>query len=165
MLSLQAIISQRRIPAQIVEFASPLPTVEQAALAAGVAPEVIVKTLILHDGSGYYVAVVLSGDQRIDFKKVQQVVSAKKLKFAPPADVLRVTGYPAGGTPPFGFDRLLPTLVDRSVLRQQTVLAGGGKAELLVKLTPAACAANSTVGSGLANSKICAGMRRWEMKT
>jgi Cys-tRNA(Pro)/Cys-tRNA(Cys) deacylase len=148
MLSLQAIISQRRIPAQIIEFASPLPTVELAAQAAGVAPEVIVKTLILHDGNGYYVALVLAGNQRIDFNKVQQFVSAKKLKFAPHADVLRVTGYPAGGTPPFGFDRPLLTLVDWSVLRQQYVMAGGGKAELLVKLTPAALveAAQATVG-------------------
>ena len=127
MSSLQAIISQRRIPAEIVEFASPLPTVELAAQAAGVAPEAIVKTLILHDGNGTYVAVVLAGDQRIDFNKVQQALSVKKLKFAPHADVLRVTGYPAGGTPPFGFDLPLPTLVDRSVLRQPYVMAGGGK--------------------------------------
>ena len=148
MLSLQAFISQHRIPAQIIEFASPLPTVELAAEAAGVAPEVIVKTLILHDGNGTYVAVVLAGDQRIDFKKVQQFLKAKKLKFAPHADVLHITGYPAGGTPPFGFDRPLPTLVDRSVLHQATVMAGGGKAELLVKLTPAALveAAQATVG-------------------
>ena len=148
MLSLQVFISQRRIPAQIIEFASPLPTVELAAQAAGVAPEVIVKTLILHDGNGYYVAVVLAGDQRIDFKKVQQFLNAKKLKFAPHADVLRVTGYAAGGTPPFGFDRPLQTLVDRSVLQQAMVMAGGGKAELLVKLTPAALveAAQATVG-------------------
>ena len=148
MLSLQSIISQRRIPAEIVEFASPLPTVELAAQAAGVAPEAIVKTLILHDGNGTYVAVVLAGDQRIDFNKVQQALGVKKLKFAPQADVLRVTGYPAGGMPPFGFDLPLPTLVDRSVLRQPSVLAGGGKPELLVKIAPAALveAAQAKVG-------------------
>ena len=148
MLSLQAIISQRRIPAEIIEFATPLPTVELAAQAAGVGPEVIVKTLILHDGIGQYFAVVLAGDQRIDFNKVQQFVSAKKLKFAPHADVLSVTGFPAGGTPPFGFDRPLPILVDGSVLQQPYVLAGGGKPELLVKIAPAVLveAAQAKVG-------------------
>ena len=148
MSNLQEFISQRRLPAEIIAFASPLPTVELAAQAAGVAPGVIVKTLILHDGSGLYVAVVLAGDQRIDFNKVQRAMSARRLKFAPHADVLRITGFPAGGTPPFGFERPLPTLVDRSVLLQPTVMAGGGSPELLVKIAPAALveAAQATVG-------------------
>lgn len=147
-LSLQDFISERHIPAQIIAFAAPLPTVELAARAAGVSPGVIVKTLILHDGSGRYVAVVLAGDQRIDFNKVQQAMGVRKLKFAPQADVLRVTGYPAGGTPPFGFDQPLETLVDRSVLAQSSVMAGGGKPELLVQLAPAVLvdAAHATVG-------------------
>ena len=148
MSKLEAYIAARHIPAQVVAFDAPLPTVALAAQAAGVAPAVIVKTLILHDGAGRYFAVVLAGDQRLDFAKVQQSASASKLKFAPPADVLRVTGYPAGGTPPFGFDRPLPTLVDCSVLAQPLVMAGGGQPELLVRLAPAAlvAAAQATVG-------------------
>ena len=102
----------------------------------------------MHDGNGHYVAVVLAGDQRLAFDKVQAQVGAKRLKFAEHADVLRVTGYPAGGTPPFGFSQAIPTLVDASVLKQPVVLGGGGRPHLLVSLSPAVLveAAGAIVG-------------------
>ncbi len=148
MLNLQSFISDQHIPAEILTFDTPLPTVPLAAQAAGVAPNVIVKTLILHDGSARYVAVILTGEQRLDVAKVQQHVGAKKLKFLPHPDVLRVTGYPAGGTPPFGFAQPIPTLIDESVMQQPLVLGGGGRPELLVKIVPATLAqvANATIG-------------------
>jgi Cys-tRNA(Pro)/Cys-tRNA(Cys) deacylase len=148
MLTLQDVIAIRKIPAEIVDYHTPLPTVELAAQAAGVPHNVIVKTLILHDSNGHYVAVVLAGDQRIDFNKVQTHVGAKKLKFVEHAEVLRVTGYPAGGTPPFGFAQAIPTLVDEAVIQQEFVLGGGGRPELLVKIAPANLveAAGATIG-------------------
>ena len=136
MPSLQDFISAHNVQARILAFDHPLPTVPLAAAAAGVLPDHIVKTLILHDRNARYVAVILSGDQRLDLGKVQRQVGAQKLKFLAPADVLRITGYPAGGTPPFGFAQPILTLIDESVLAQQTVLGGGGRPELLVQLTP-----------------------------
>ncbi|MEP7199011.1 MAG: YbaK/EbsC family protein, partial [Chloroflexota bacterium] len=111
-------------------------------------PNVIVKTLILHDSNGRYVAVVLAGDQRLDFDKVQRHIGVAKLRFASHADVLRVTGYPAGGTPPFGHAQPIPTLVDAAVMREPFVLGGGGRVELLVKIEPATlvAVARATIG-------------------
>ena len=148
MLDLQEVIGAQRIAAEIIDYGTPLPTVELAAEAAHVARGAIVKTLILHDGSGRFVAVVLAGDQRLAFDKVQAQVGAKRLKFAEHADVLRVTGYPAGGTPPFGFSQAIPTLVDASVLNQEIVLGGGGRPQLLVRISPAVLveAASAIVG-------------------
>jgi Cys-tRNA(Pro)/Cys-tRNA(Cys) deacylase len=148
MLNLQEVITAHRILAEILDYGTPLPTVELAAAAAQVARGAIIKTLILHDGNGRYVAVVLAGDQRLAFDKVQARVGAKRLKFAEHADVLRVTGYPAGGTPPFGFSQAIPTLVDASVLKQAVVLGGGGRPQLLVRMSPAVLveAAGAIVG-------------------
>lgn len=148
MLNLQSLISAHHIPAIIIAFDHPLPTVPLAAEAAGVPPSAIIKTLILHDGHARYVAVVLAGDQRLDLNKVQRQVGAKRLKFLEPEEVLRVTGYPAGGTPPFGFAQPIPTLVDESVMEKDFVLGGGGRPELLVKIAPAELvkAAGATVG-------------------
>ena len=148
MLDLESVIASRSISAEIVDYHMPLPTVELAAQAAGVAPDMIIKTLILHDGNGRYIAVVLAGDQRLDFDKVQSRMGVKKLKFASHAEVLRVTGYPAGGTPPFGFAQPIPTLCDDSVMRQPIVLGGGGRPELLVRVSPSAlvAVAQATVG-------------------
>src|SRR5437588_153880 len=137
MLALQDFITAHHVQAHILSFDHPLPTVPLAAEAAGVPPSQIIKTLILYDGSARYVAIVLAGDRRLDLAKVQRHVGAQKLKFLPHLDVLRITGYPAGGTPPFGFAQAIVTLVDQSVLAQQVVLGGGGRPELLVQLTPA----------------------------
>src|SRR5438876_11920189 len=148
MLNLHEVIAAQRISAEIIDYGTPLPTVELAAEAAHVARGAIIKTLILHDGSERYVAVVLAGDQRLAFDKVRAHIGAKRLKFAEHADVLRVTGYPAGGTPPFGFSQAIPTLVDAFVLKQPIVLGGGGRPQLLVRISPAVLveAAGAMVG-------------------
>ena len=135
--SLQDFITTHHVQARILSFDRPLPTVPLAAEAAGVPLSRIIKTLILFDGSARYFAVVLAGDRRLDLGKVQRHAGAQKLKFLPHPDVLRITGYPAGGTPPFGFAQPIPTLIDQSVLAQEVVLGGGGRPELLVQLTPA----------------------------
>lgn len=137
MLSLQDFIEAHQVQAELASFDHPLPTVPLAAEAAGVPASAIVKTLILHDGNTRYVAVVLAGDRRLDVAKVQQHVGAKRLKFLDHEGVLRITGYPAGGTPPFGFAQPIPTLVDQSLMGQPFVLGGGGRPELLVRIAPA----------------------------
>ncbi len=137
MLSLQDFIDAHHVQAEMASFDHPLPTVPLAAEAAGVPASAIVKTLILYDGNARYVAVVLAGDRRLDVGKVQQQVGAKRLKFLDHEGVLRITGYPAGGTPPFGFAQPIHTLVDESLMGQPFVLAGGGRPELLVRIAPA----------------------------
>ncbi len=137
MLSLQDFIDAHHVRAEIFAFDHPLPTVSLAAEAANVPASTIIKTLMLHDNHTRYVAVVLAGDQRLDVSKLQRHVGAKKLKFLGHDEVLHATGYPAGGTPPFGFAQPIATLVDQSVLENDFVLGGGGRPELLVKIAPA----------------------------
>jgi prolyl-tRNA editing enzyme YbaK/EbsC (Cys-tRNA(Pro) deacylase) len=50
--------------------------------------------------------------------------------------VLATTGYEVGTVPPFGHHQPVPTLVDRRVLEQETVYAGGGGHRVLLRFSP-----------------------------
>ena len=49
--------------------------------------------------------------------------------------MLRHTGYPAGGTPPFGFEACF--LVDERVMEAARVYGGGGSDHALIRIAPA----------------------------
>src|SRR5438552_18486426 len=90
MLLLQDFITAHHVQARILAFDHPLPTVPLAAEAAGVPPSQIIKTLILYDGSTPYVAVILTGDRRLDLGHVLRQVGAQQSRFRPHPDVRRI---------------------------------------------------------------------------
>ena len=53
---------------------------------------------------------------------------------ATPDEMLERTGYPCGGTPPFGFEATF--LIDPRVLEREIVYAGGGSESALIRLSP-----------------------------
>ena len=60
----------------------------------------------------------------------------KQIKLADAETVLRLTGYPAGGVPPFGHPAPLLTLLDRAVLAWDAVYGGGGDDRTLLRVAP-----------------------------
>lgn len=50
--------------------------------------------------------------------------------------MLSETGFEVGAMPPFGHRYPLPTLMDKRVLQQPSVYAGGGAENALVHLSP-----------------------------
>jgi Cys-tRNA(Pro) deacylase len=125
------------LEAQLVAPGAHMPTVDTAAAAMGVAPEQIFKSVLFRSAAGRCVMVVACGNARIDVKRVQGLTGIQGLKLAKPDVVLAVTGYPAGGTPPVGHRERFPVVVDRRVASQEWGYAGGGRAELLVRIRSA----------------------------
>jgi len=52
---------------------------------------------------------------------------------ATPEQALEKTGYPVGGTPPFGYEAIF--LIDDKVMEKDVVYAGGGTPNALVKIS------------------------------
>jgi prolyl-tRNA editing enzyme YbaK/EbsC (Cys-tRNA(Pro) deacylase) len=136
-LPLADVIRARGFPAEIVEPGVPMPTVDAAAAAMGVAPERIFKSILFQAKDGRCVMVVACGNGRVDVKRIQGLTGLHGLKLAKPDVVLAKTGYPAGGTPPVGHRESFPVIVDRRVAVQAWGYAGGGRPELLVKIQTA----------------------------
>ena len=81
--------------------------------------------------------MVACGHARVDTARVEELTDIHGLRLAKPAVVFARTGYPAGGTPPIGHLETFPVIVDSRVAAQEWGYAGGGRAELLIKVKSA----------------------------
>jgi Cys-tRNA(Pro) deacylase len=109
----------------VIELDKSTRTAQLAAEAIGTDLGSIVKSLVfLADGKP--VLVLVAGDRRADTKKLAQVLEAQKVKIADADTVRAETGFAIGGVPPVGHHAPLPTLIDQSLGRFETVYAAAG---------------------------------------
>lgn len=130
-------IAEQSIAAEIVPMTVETPTVPAAAAALGVATGQIIKSLLFLVKE-QPVLVIASGDTVVDRRPLADRfgVGKKQVKLADPETVLQLTGYPAGGVPPFGQPVLLPTLLDKGVLAWDAIYGGGGDDHTLLRISP-----------------------------
>ncbi|KUH38909.1 MULTISPECIES: Cys-tRNA(Pro) deacylase [Streptomyces] len=109
---------------------------EEAAEALGVSPDRVFKTLVADVDGALTVAVVpVAG--RLDLKALAAAVGGKRAAMADPAAAERTTGYVRGGISPLGQRKRLPTVLDASASRHETICVSAGRRGLEVELAPA----------------------------
>ena len=133
--SVRAYFAQHQLNLPILETEALTPTVESAALAHGVEPGRIAKTLAFRLGDGRVVLMVAAGHARIDNAKFKQVFG--KGKMLPTEEVLALTGHPVGGVCPFGLAQDLPVYLDQSLQAFDEVLPAAGSVNSAVRISPA----------------------------
>ena len=106
----------------------------EAASAAGVTPQDIVKSICMLDANDDLVVAIVRGDDRASTSRVAKGLGIERPRIADGDTVLDNTGYPCGGTPAFGYSAKF--LVDPRVLERKEVYAGGGSDRSLVRLSP-----------------------------
>jgi len=137
MLDLAEFIRAQGLDAEIVAPGVAMPTVDAAAAVLGVEPERIFKSILFQAKDGACAMAIACGRGRVDARKLEALTGLTRLKLASPGVALAVTGYPAGGTPPIGHRERFPVVVDTRVAAQTWGWAGGGRRELMVKITSA----------------------------
>ena len=95
----------------------------------------IIKTVVFIDLNkeidyGNAVIGIVPANSRVNKDKLRKE-SNSKVKIASADEVLILTGYPAGGVPPFGFKGSF--FMDKSLMNKNTVYAGGGSIRTLIK--------------------------------
>jgi Cys-tRNA(Pro)/Cys-tRNA(Cys) deacylase len=133
---LAAYMSAQVIEAEHLRFDVSCHSVAEAAEAVGATAADFIKTICMRAKDGRMVAVIVKGEDRADRTAVQALLEIGKLSIATPAEMLERTGYPAGGTPPFGFDALF--VIDARVFDTAQVYGGGGSEYALIRATPRA---------------------------
>lgn len=137
-----AYLGAHGLAGEVVRFAQPTPTVEEAARVAGVPPEQILKTLLFFvratDGAERPWLVLVGGPQRVERRRLARFfgVGRKRVRLARPAEVLAWTGYPVGAVPPLAHRQPLPALMDERLLTFPLVWAGGGAEDALLRIAP-----------------------------
>lgn len=132
---LKQYMRQHNIQAEHLSFNQSCHTVEEAAEAAGTETENIVKSICMIDPADRLIVAVVHGHDRASTKKVGNALEVSAPRLATPEEILERTGYPCGGTPPFGFQARF--LIDPRVMEKDVVYAGGGSEQSLVKIPTA----------------------------
>ena len=125
-------IDKNKVDAEIIMFeAEQAKTSASAAEHLGCEVAQIAKSIVLKAENP--ILVILSGDMRVDLKKLSEVIG-EKAKLASPEYVLEEVGLIIGGVPPMGFDRLVQVLMDKSVERFSEVFSSGGSRESILRI-------------------------------
>jgi prolyl-tRNA editing enzyme YbaK/EbsC (Cys-tRNA(Pro) deacylase) len=112
-------------------------TAEDAARAIGCELGQIVKSLVfLADGRP--VLALTSGINRVDTEKLAAVAGAADVRRANADEVRAATGFPIGGTPPFGHPERMLTFVDPDLMSHDEVWAGAGAPDAVFGVAPVA---------------------------
>lgn len=109
-------------------------TVELAAMALGVEPARIAKTIALQGEEDGCILVVAAGDQKLDNKKFKETFQ-RKAKMLSPDEVRRLTGYAVGGVCPFAVDEGIPVFLDESLRRFASVFPAAGSSNGVLEMT------------------------------
>lgn len=131
-------ICEQGIDAKVVLTRMETPTVPAAAEALGVQPAQIIKTLVFLVKETPLI-VIASGDTLVDRRPLADrfEVGKKQVRLADRGTVLAVTGYEAGGVPPFGHVTNAVVLLDERIGAWDVVYGGGGDDRTLLRITPA----------------------------
>ncbi|MBI4162637.1 MAG: hypothetical protein HY513_03060 [Candidatus Aenigmarchaeota archaeon] len=126
-------ISENNITAEHIHFQNSVHTVEEAAKEANASADDFVKSVCIISQEKTIIAIILGSD-RADMSKISNLLGIKKPYVASPQEALERTGYPVGGTPPFGYAAIF--LMDEKVPDKKFVYAGGGSPQALIKISP-----------------------------
>ncbi len=127
-------ISALSLRAHLHVFDRSCHSVAEASEASGAPADAFVKTICMVS-EGCLVAAVVKGEDRASTKRVQAALAAIEVpRLATPEEMLLRTGFPVGGTPPFGFGAIF--LVDERVMAREVVWGGGGSPRALVNVSP-----------------------------
>ena len=119
---------------EIIEKEVSTATVELAAQAIGVEPELIAKTMAFRLNEKD-VLVVSKGDAKIDNRKFKDAfkTKAKMMKYE---EVLEATGHPVGGVCPFALKTPMEIYLDVSLKQFEYVYPAAGSTNSAVTMTP-----------------------------
>lgn len=124
------------IAAELIWPGAPTPTVQAAAAALNVREDQILKSLVFTNGAQAVLAIAC-GLSRVSVAKLGAFTGFAGLKLAKPPEVLERTGYPVGAMPPVALRNPLPVIVDVRVAALEVAIAGGGRIDALLRITPA----------------------------
>ena len=119
---------------KVRELSASTRTAQMAADAVGTALGSIVKSLIFIMDDDRTVLALVAGDQRADSEKIAQCLGAQSVRMAKGEEVRTRTTYAIGGVPPVAHVTPMETLIDRTLLRFETVWAAAGAPNALFEI-------------------------------
>lgn len=127
---------------QVAFSAHPYPYEEHGGAAhgarcLGVNERCVIKTLIMEDDRRQPLIVLMHGDRKASTRELARLLGVKTIHPCDPAVAHKHSGYPVGGTSPFGTRKPMPVYLEASILELPLIYLNGGRRGLLVGMAPA----------------------------
>lgn len=124
------------LPHTVQETEQSSATVELAALAVGVIPARIAKSLTFKSAlDNHCIMIVTAGDGRVDNKKFKALFH-RKASMLPADEALVLTGHAVGGVCPFALpDDTVTVYLDANLKRFETIFPACGSANSAIEMT------------------------------
>ena len=103
----------------------------------GVEEHAVIKTLVMEDENKKPLIVLMHGDREVSTKNLARQIGARTVTPCAPEVAQRHTGYPVGGTSPFGTRKPLAVYMERSIADLDRLYVNGGRRGFLVSMPPA----------------------------
>lgn len=132
--SVRAFLDREAPDIAIIDQGASTATVNEAALALGVEPGQIAKTLSVRIADKA-VLIVARGDARLDNRKTKAIFGGRP-RMLGAEEVEQLTGHPVGGVCPFGLATPLAIYCDISLRDFDEVFPAAGSRTSSVRLTP-----------------------------
>jgi prolyl-tRNA editing enzyme YbaK/EbsC (Cys-tRNA(Pro) deacylase) len=132
--SVRAFLREKAPDIAIIDQGASTATVAEAALALGVEPGQIAKTLSIRV-QDEAILIVARGDARLDNRKTKAAFGGRP-RMLGAEEVEALTGHPVGGVCPFGLATPLPIYCDQSLKDFAEVYPAAGSRTASVKLSP-----------------------------
>lgn len=90
-----------------------------------------VPTLIMR-ADGRFLAIVIRGDTRADFRKIKKLLGVRDLRMATPNELTELTGLPLGTARVY--TRGVQTIIDTQVLEKEYLAGGSGRFDCSIRV-------------------------------
>ncbi|MBI2673502.1 hypothetical protein HYX19_04525 [Candidatus Woesearchaeota archaeon] len=129
---LQNYLEDNNIKAEILKLDGNTKTAHDAANVLNVDKKHIVKSVVFIRKSGKPIIAIVSGEDRVSFDKIERYIK-ETINTASSEEVLKSTGYIAGGVPPIGTG--IETFIDEKIDKMDICFAGGGTINHILKIS------------------------------
>ncbi|MBS7649337.1 MAG: aminoacyl-tRNA deacylase [Candidatus Bathyarchaeia archaeon] len=133
---LRSFLEDIGVNVRFFKFTEHTMTVDAAARQIGVGRERIIKSLLFICDDGSPVLAIVTGDRRVDEKRLAAACGVRRVRRASHEEVKRFTGYDVGAVPPVYHKIKIRTIIDARVLDFDRVIGGGGEINVLMEINP-----------------------------
>ena len=112
---------------------------QHSAIALGLDPFSVVKTLVMQDQDARPLLVLMHGNRKVSTKSLARQIGAKSVEPCKPEVANRHSGYLVGGTSPFGTRKQMPVFIEETILALPQIAINGGRRGYLVGIDPQIC--------------------------
>jgi Cys-tRNA(Pro) deacylase len=134
---LKKYLTKMGVSPRFFRFGEHTMTVKAAGIRLGVSREKIIKSIVFIDEAGLPILGIVTGEKRVNEKKLAVTSDVKKVTRANSAQVKAFTGYGVGAVPPVGHKTQIRTFIDEKVMTFDRVIGGGGEINTLLEISPA----------------------------